>query len=374
MNIPFSAALAPNGISNARILILSRHDYRTARRASVHFIAQKMAERGHDVAFLSIGYSWLSRLRGDSRARLDPRANRWERVDGLRACLWRTRWHPVKMPLPDALTGWLFHRWAGMACPVLDEAAAKADLILIESGIAPALIGRMRAIAPHARIVYRATDLLATAGVPQCIEATLQRHAHDIDMVVVVARSMLPHFDAFDCPRIFIPHGVDLRNLRRPTISPYDQPHNAVAVGSMLFDEGAIRALAQAVPHFTFHMIGTPKRSFPSNVVLHDEMPFERTLPYIQHADVGIAAYLPAESSAYLADSSLKLMQYGAIGLPAVCPDFAVGEHGLRFGYRPGDSREIVQAFTKAAQTRRRPAPTQDWGDVADRLVEAALG
>src|SRR3546814_3782835 len=87
--------------------------------------------------------------------------------------------------------------------------------------------------------------------------------ARDIDMVVVVARSMLPHFDSFDCPRIFIPHGVDLRNLRRPTVSPYDRPHNAVAVGSMLFDEGAIRTLAQAVPHFTFHMIGTPRPAFP---------------------------------------------------------------------------------------------------------------
>src|SRR3546814_5110388 len=111
-----------------------------------------------------------------------------------------------------------------MACPALDDQAATADLILIESGIAPALIRRVRAIAPHARIVYRATDLLATAGVPQCIETTLQRQARDIDMVEVVARSMLPHFDSFDCPRIFIPHGVDLRHLPRPTVSPYDRP------------------------------------------------------------------------------------------------------------------------------------------------------
>lgn len=374
MNIQFSAALSPHKARNIRILILSRHDYRTARRASVHFLAQKLAERGHDVAFLSIGYSWLSRMRGDSRKVLDERANRWEEIDGLRAYLWRTPWHPIRMPVPDALTGWLFERWADMPCPELDAAAADAELILIESGIAPALIRRVRAAAPHARIVYRATDLLATAGVPDCIEATLRQQAQDIDLVVVVARSMLPHFDGFDCPRIFIPHGVDVQKLQRQTDSPYSSDRNAVAVGSMLFDDGAIRTLAQAMPHFTFHMIGTPKRAFPANVITYDEMPFDQTLPYLHHADVGIAAYLPAEASAYLADSSLKLMQYNAIGLPAVCPHFAVGDHALRFGYRPGHADELVAAFTQATQSRRNPGPTQDWSDIAGRLVEVAFG
>jgi len=374
LNIQYSAALSPDNVAHARILILSRHDYRTARRASVHFIAQKMAEQGHDVSFLSIGYSWLSRLRGDSRTILDKRANRWEAVDGLKAFLWRTPWHPVRMPVPDTLTGWLFNLWATMPCPPLDEAARMADLILIESGIAPALIRRVRAMAPHARIVYRATDLLSTAGVPPCIETMLQRQAGQIDLVVVVARDMLPHFDGFDCPRIFIPHGVDVQKLRRETQNPYSTQKNVVAVGSMLFDDGAIRALAQAMPDFTFHMIGTPKCPFPANVILYDEMPFEDTLPYLQHAQVGIAAYLPADSSAYLADSSLKLMQYSAIGLPAVCPDFAVGDHGLRFGYTPGDTGSMTQAFARAVNSHRRPAPTQDWADIAEQLVEVAFG
>ena len=81
-----------------RVLIISRHDYRTRRRASVHFVARHMAQQGHQVTFMSIGYSWLSRLRGDSRADLFDRANAWEQVDGLQAYLQSRGWNQVTRP------------------------------------------------------------------------------------------------------------------------------------------------------------------------------------------------------------------------------------------------------------------------------------
>lgn len=365
---------AEAGVGRARVLILTRHDYRTARKASVHFLAQRLAAQGHEVALMSVGYSWLSRLRGDSRAPLFDRANRWEEVDGVRAFLWRGRWHPVDLRIPGPINGWLYALWAGSRCEALDRAAAQADLILVESGIAPALIDRVRAAAPKARLVYRATDLLSTAGVPDCIGDMLHRSADKVDLVVVVARAMAPHFADFPCPTVLIPHGVDKAQLRKATPNPYSGPHNAVTAGAMLFDPEPIRALAQALPHFTFHLIGTPGGDFPANVVLHGEKPFAETLPYLHHAQVGIAAYRPGPSGAYLADSSLKLRQFNALGLPALCPDFAVGDHPLRFGYTPGRADTVIRAFRAAAAAPHRPAPVEDWDDVAERLIEVALG
>ena len=374
MRSNLSVAASPRSRGGANILIISRHDYRTARRASVHFLAQKMAEQGHRVSFLSIGYSWLSRLRGDSRAHLFDRANRWETVDGVRSYLWRSAWHPVKLPIPPAVAGWIYQLWANGPFPEFDATAGEADVVIVESGIAPALLPRIRAAAPNARIIYRATDLLATAGVPSCIEDMLRANEGLIDLVVVVARTMLPHFGQFQCPKLFIPHGVDLQRLRLRTQSPYARPDNAVSVGSMLFDARAVQSLAAATPHFTFHVIGAPKGDFPANVIQYDEMSFERTLPYLQHADVGIAAYAPAQAAEYLSDSSLKLRQYAAIGLPSLCPDFAVGDHPLRFGYDPSQPADIARAFAEATQARRTPVLAKDWNDIAEELVEAALG
>lgn len=43
-------------------LVLSAHDYRTPRRASIHFITDELAKRG-DTRFFSLRYSLLSRLK-----------------------------------------------------------------------------------------------------------------------------------------------------------------------------------------------------------------------------------------------------------------------------------------------------------------------
>ena len=100
-----------------------------------------------------------------------------------------------------------------------------------------------------------------------------------------------------------------------------------------------------------------------------DEMPFARTLPYLQHADAGIAPY-GAGVVPYLADSSLKLAQYGGLGLPGICPDIAAKGHAHRFGYTPGDKPSIVAAI-KAALAHGRFAGTEPlgWADVARRVL-----
>lgn len=358
--------------SPARVLILSRHDYRTKRKASAHFLAKALAEKGHEVRFLSVGYSWLSRLRGDSRSFLDRRANRWENVDGVHAYLWRGSWHAMRMPLMGERFGYLFDVWAKGRCDALDEAASQADVIMVESGVAPMLIPRVRAAAPDARLIYRAADLLSTAGVHPRVQQVLEQSRDAIDVVVVVAKAMLPHFDSFDVPKILLRHGIDREQITAPTENPYLTPRNIVSVGSMLFDPRAVTIAAENWPDWNFHLIGVPPGSFPDNVVQHSEMPFSSTLPYLRHADIGLAAYQKEAASDYLAESSLKLLQFGAIGLPAVCPDFAVEPGSLRFGYDPDDPITIVDALDRAARAPHRTIHVPSWSEVAENLIEAA--
>ena len=143
-------------------LVISRHDYRTAARANIHFLADELARRG-PTRFVSIGLSSLSRFRGDPRLSLP--ANRIERQGDVDCFLWSSPWHPVSLPpllwpiermgfalyerlLPRTVLGWI----------------DGAGTILIESGLGVVLARLVRRRNPGATLIYNASDDLGTIG------------------------------------------------------------------------------------------------------------------------------------------------------------------------------------------------------------------
>jgi 2-beta-glucuronyltransferase len=356
-----------------RIAIVSRHDYRTRKKAGIHFIARAFARQGAQVKFISIGFSLLSLARRDPRSFLFAQANRWVVEDGVRCLLWRTALHPFRRGLSvfAAITAPWFDAFARTRSALFDRAIAEADLVLVESGIGPIFFERIRALAPSATVGYLVSDLLETVGVHQRVQRALDENIDKLDYIAVVARGMAQAFRGHEDKLVFVPHGIDRDALQGPSVSPYQAGRHAVSVGSMLFDPQVICAAAAAFPQITFHIIGAARHArFPGNVVVYPEMPFAETIRYLQHADVGIAAYRQERDVAYLRDSSLKLMQYEALGLPAVCPHFAVAPATLRFGYDPGDRASIVDAFEAALACGRRPGATYlSWDEVARRLA-----
>jgi 2-beta-glucuronyltransferase len=368
VRLPAGASTSPR-----RVTIVSRHDYRTRKKAGIHFIARAFASQGAQVKFISIGFSILSLLRGDPRSFLFRDANRWLIQDDVNCLLWRTALHPFRKGLGALapITSPWFDRLARSRSTEFDAAVAEADLVLIESGIGPIFIDRIRKLAPAATLGYLVSDLLETVGVHARVQRALKENIDKLDYIALVARGMARAFPGHDDKLVFIPHGIDDDALRRPSASPYWAGMHAVSVGSMLFDLRTIRVLATAFPSVTLHVIGAHRRGrLPPNVVVYPEMPFAETIRYLQHADVGIAAYRRARNAEYLSDSSLKLMQYDALGLPAVCPQFAAAGSSLRFGYEPDDAASIVRAFNAALACGRGPGRQYlSWDDVAKRLT-----
>lgn len=354
------------------ILLVSRHDYRTGWRANLHFLADAYVALGDRVSFVSAGFSPLSLLASDHRKHLFRAANRWEEHAGVACFLWRSALHPFGKGLGALrpLTNSLFRWWITSPCAELDTAAAEADLILVESGLTAALIGRLRKAAPKAKIIYLVSDLLETVGAHPFIAGQLFRDRKAIDAIVVCARAMAPHFDNFGRPVHFIPHGIAKSDFSEIGPTPYRADTNIVTVGSMLFDAGFFQTAAAAFPKVQFHLIGTPAlERVPANVTEYGRMPFKDTLPFLKYADAGAAPYHDQNHAEYLSDSSMKLMQYGYLNLPAICPDFAAGDKANRHGYRPGDRASIEAAVQKALETPFAAPGDEvlDWTDVAAR-------
>ncbi|EGG75200.1 GumK protein [Gluconacetobacter sp. SXCC-1] len=360
--------------SMTRSLFISVHDFRSLRKASIHFIAAEMARRG-PVAFLSIGLSALSLRRGDTRANLVERANRVEVVDGVECYLWRMPWHPFNLrraalaPVERGLF-WLYRR---MLPAIARRWIRRADTVFIESGMAPIFIADVRKLNPDARIIYLMSDDLEVVGCADTIKKDFVRNFDMIDTVRMPSRYLLerlPHARS----AVFAPHGID-RSIADAT---YPDPYrpgriSCVSIGSMLFDRTFFQLAAQLRPDIDFHIIGAGHAADgldAPNIIIHPEMAFERTLAYLQHASFGVAPYRDANTPRYLLDTSLKLRQFALFGIPAVCPDFALNETAGRFGYRPGDARSIGQAIGDALRfSDPIELEAHSWPEIVQRIL-----
>lgn len=364
-------------MSAPRYLFMSGHDVRNLRKTSVLFIADQLRRHG-SVRFLSIGYSKTSRLRHDPRTRLDDRANRVEHIDGIEAFLQKTPVHPFRLPLVDSwpMSRWWMERHARSLPPAMRQWIVESEVIFLEAGLSLIYFAEIKRLNPDAAVIYLASDLLSTIGCSIHLESILAEISSSFDLIVIRSSHLRSAFPE-DAAILLLPAAVEPRD-ETATVSPYAHGVNAVSVGSMIFDADVFRTLCARVPEVHFHVIGSGvpgSRLAAPNLTFYGEMAFADTRRYIDHADVGIAPYRQDPSGAYLADTSLKLIQFSAAGVPAVCPTFAQGAKPYRFGYTVGDEASIEAAFRAGlACGRFTPIPAPTWHDVSDQLVEAING
>jgi 2-beta-glucuronyltransferase len=359
-------------------LVISGHDYRTRRKANMHFITDELAQRG-DVRFFSIGFSPLSDLRGrDPRTGQGIEVNVVQSHQQVQCYLWRTPIHPFNLASVGLgiLSKALFEAYRRSVPDIFKQWVTDADTIIVESGLGVLILPNLRRWNPTATVIYIASDDIKTINCDPYLSRVLKENASVLNGARVPSRLLAGAIPPGPLT-FFVPHGIDRRLAEFGEPNPYRAPINAVAVGSMLFDTSFFHIAAEEFPTVTFHAIGSgkPKSAFPASVEVYPEMEHRRTIPFIKHADIGIAPYRMAKLPYYLGDTSMKLIQYGFFGLPAVCPDFSVGSNSdRRFGYEPGNRVSILAALERALATPRVQADSYlSWADVTDRLLNPTI-
>lgn len=367
--------------SPPRVAVFSVHYLKSKRRADPHFIAEAFCRLGWDVVFVTVSISPLSRLRRDDRFSypIDPELGRVVEVaPRLRSFVWYRPWHPVNLRhrFLNALSAPFFARYGagdlGAGRPLL----ADADLFVFESTAGIMLFDQLKALNPRARFVYRVSDDMRVIGNHPVIIAAEERLGPRFDLVSLPARTMRPLFGRYG-NIAFHRHGIDKAAFDAPAPNPYPPGTvNAVSVGATLFDAAALADAADCCPDWRFHVF-TWHRDLPAraNIVVYDERPFAETVPYIRHADVGLALYTWRAGAENLADSSLKMIQYEYCRLPTVAPAFAKAPDATHvFGYRPGDAASMAAALRAAHafdRTAIDPSRIGTWDDLARHLATA---
>ena len=356
-------------------LVLSAHDYRSPRKASIHFITNELAKRG-PTRFFSLRYSMLSRYTADPRLSLDDQANRIATHQGVECYLWKTMIHPF-----NTRRSWLrpaesiMYRWYSQGRNnVLRQWIKEATVILLESGVAPVFFDLIKQLNPSAKILYRASDSLEAINVAEYVNDAFARIAGDINTIALPSRALVDSIPSRH-NLIFVPHGIDHSVAEKADPSPYEgEGIHAVSVGSMLFDPTFFVLASKRFSQIHFHVIGSGHPRHPEygdNVTVYGEMPFAQTLRYIKHARIGIAPYSSTNLPTYLRDTSLKLIQYEFFKLPAICPTFIAADYPTRFGYDIGDGDSIEQAINRALSPVQPLVTRQvlSWGEVTERML-----
>ena len=174
----------------------------------------------------------------------------------------------------------------------------------------------------------------------------------------------------------YVPHGLDPTIADHADPSPYAGGTHAVSrrIDAVRPDLSS-RSRPRCFPDVTFHVIGPgalDRGGFAPNVRIYDEMPPGETLRYIKHARFGIAPYAAVDVPPYLADTSMKLMQYRFFGIPAVCPEVVTDGTQDRYGYEPRAAESIRRAIEKALSFDRIATPhaVLTWSQATDRLLD----
>jgi 2-beta-glucuronyltransferase len=329
------------------------------------------------VTFATVAFSRLSHLKADHRLEEGAhlRANRVERIDPqFDSYVWFTPFHPLnRLPRALQLLAWpIFAAYGRLPAPGFRAAIEGADLIVFESTAGLMLVDRVRAWNPVARLAYRVSDDLRLLRAHPVVLNAEARSSPRFAVISVPNSSMLRLFDGHPGVRVDM-HGLEASAFDCATESPYaPESMNAVFVGMSHLDTNFLEHAAALFPKWTFHVIGrlghVPRRP---NVVEHGELPFHETVPYIVHADIGLATRSYALGAESLA-SSLKVIQYTYARLPIVAPDFMRSERKNVFTYRPGDDESIRRALLAAEAMDRSMIDRSDipsWLDLARALA-----
>jgi len=359
-----------------RVVFLTGHAANSPRRTGFHFWGDILSSQGHEVEWVTVGFSTLSCLK--PRKTLPPQPyNRWiAHSSHVRSFVWCPPVHPVNLGMPF-LNRWavpLFNVYPRLLPASVAARIQEADVVITEVGAGLMLIPSIARRNPCTQLIYFAADRLRTVGAhPAIVQAEREALPH-FSLIRVPSAVMKDDYDP-SLPVKVIPQGVPKALFDAPHANPYAQGKNAVAVGDMLFDARMVEMLSEQFPDWTFHLFGHHAKLGRQyrNVVEYGEMPYDRIIPYLRHADVGLAPYRPVEGSDYIAQSSLKLAQYTYCRLPVVAPDFMVQNRSYIKGYDPVSHDRLKDAFLQAMATDRGKIDTSsilDWNDVLAQMLQ----
>lgn len=333
-----------------------------------------------DVLFITAPISLISWLAGDHRFQyhIFKQQNKIIPINGnIQIYIFFTMVHPCKtrykilnyvLEITSKLYGLRFSS-------LLKNKISAADVIVFESTGALLLFNKICNVNPSAKKIYRVSDDLEAIGSPKYVIEYEQKIASNFDLISVPSEFIYRKFAHLPNVRLHY-HGINKELFSKQNDMPKEYAQyekNIVFVGTSHFDYDFIVTASESFPHWGFHVIGPLSEvRDSSNLFFYGEMPFAKTVPYIQHADVGLQNLISDRGLASFSDS-LKVLQYTHCKLPIIAPVGLLSSRKNFIYYIPGDKVSIKDALQRAVKYDRLSIDSSNlhsWDELAELLIE----
>lgn len=362
--------------------LFTGHFYQQMRRGSMHWLADELLKSGWRVRFVTFGISTLSKVTGDVRLKgaSVPPVGLTSLTDDLETYFQVTPFHPIDLRREwlNALAAPIFSTFSKFWAEAVRRLTRDADLVVLESGL-PVLLAPWVREHVKGKLVYRVNDDVRVMRTPPEVRKAEIEFAPLFDRISLASPVLAKRFEAFGNVGLD-PMGLETHLFEQQHPSPYEATPlgprwevEAICAGASHFDDEAVLTMARLRPRWRFHILGRLRMPLVApNIVCHGEIAFSEVVPFVQHANIGLAPYKDLPGVEYQVHHSNRLLQYAYFGLPTVGPlrmshidaPFLVGYQGQS---HESIDRALNVAISMDRENIRRNVPS--WRAMADGIL-----
>ena len=360
-----------------KVIIITTHEYYIGRKTGLHFLSEYFSKK-NKTYFITVGLSYLSFLKKHRKHFSKPFNKLRQISSNLYTYTWVSFFHPFKTPsrFIDTLIEPIVSLYA-LLLPKTLKLILKDNnekyFVIIENGSGLLLVNKIKLYCKNVKLIYWQSDKLSLLPYPNIIHKAEKKFLYLFDYVRTNAMLTAEEYKLRHPKVFYIQQGIQKNLFNQKYSNPYKKKNNVISMGESHLDKETLIKIIEMFPNWNFHIFGKNIRlpKYP-HLTHYGEINFNQLVPYIIYADIGLAIYNDHESTSYLVDSSLKIIQYSYCRLPVICPNIIKNPKKNIFTYRTNDQKSIYNSFMKAISFNKNDVSNDeilDWSEIGKKIL-----
>lgn len=384
-----------------KIVFITTHNWDTKRQGGFHKFAEATALAGIETVFFSFPRPYYGYFM--KREQLNPQVIRTLKKGisykvGSGSVL-NVTFPTLRLPdaagrfLPDWLMNFLLKKSLGSFRSFAKKFLAETDCFVFESCEGVAFVDTIRRLFPKARIIYRPSDPMVYASVPERVKALEQHILQTADLSLIVNnegvaayKKSIPDFDQKVAYQV-LSNGIDLDSYKKSYAVPaiLNKPNTVLYVGAWEVEWPLLFEAAQKLPQCNFVVVCP---NYPADKILNQVEAVENLTyvpgikpdqvpAWITNCTVVMVPYVTDFYKDRPLGITAKYYQAMAACKPIVayCDTPKLSDVGISVTYSYEDFiSALQQALSQGSQHYQFDLQGREWSEICQKFISACEG